>query len=286
MVDVGTGLAALGTAEVSKDALQRLLGPTADYIGEGVRAWTEKRVSNVQRMFASAHGRLGDNPGPGSVPPRVLGILLEQAQFADDNLMTEYLGGVLASSRTELGRDDRAVTVAKRVASLSSYAVRTHYLVYAAARSHEVGSRPEIWRTKDRARKRSLVYLSTAEYWDAMEFSPPELTDYGSIVADTLMTLESNDVCGPRWGTGEPRFLREQTKTRARFPGHGIVYELTQQGVALFCAAHGVHGDPFTAYVSRNETFRLDGAPKLPLVTPVAKLPTLAKPTPPRYPTP
>ncbi len=105
-----------------------------------------------------------------------------------------------------------------------------------------------------------------------MEFSSAELTDYAGIVADTLMTLESHDLCGPGWGTGEPHFLRAQTKTRAQFPEHGIVYELTQQGIALFCAAHGVRSDPFLAFVSKESHFTFAGAPALPTVTPLAML--------------
>src|SRR6185437_1579732 len=53
MVDVGTGLAALGGAELSKEMLAKLLGPTADYVGVGVQAWTEKRLANVRAVFGS-----------------------------------------------------------------------------------------------------------------------------------------------------------------------------------------------------------------------------------------
>ena len=58
--------------------LGRMLGPTADYIGEGVRALTERRVGNVQRVFKKAHDKLGpDLDRPGAIPPRVLKGVLE-----------------------------------------------------------------------------------------------------------------------------------------------------------------------------------------------------------------
>lgn len=43
----GTGLTILGTAVGSAKLVEKLLGPTADYLGEGLRQWTEKRVENV-----------------------------------------------------------------------------------------------------------------------------------------------------------------------------------------------------------------------------------------------
>jgi len=95
MVDVGVGLAALGTAEVSKDVLSKMLGPTAAYIGEGVKGWTERRTHNVQRVFAKATARLGDEiDRPGSIPPRVLKAVLDEAQVTDDELMADSLGGI------------------------------------------------------------------------------------------------------------------------------------------------------------------------------------------------
>ena len=53
-IDPGTGLAILGGALASKEFLVKLLGPTADYIGDGVKNWTERRVNNVGTIFSIA----------------------------------------------------------------------------------------------------------------------------------------------------------------------------------------------------------------------------------------
>jgi hypothetical protein len=55
---------------------------------------------------------------------------LEEGSYCDDELMAEYLGGVLASSYTPDGRDDRGAMWASLVASMSSIEVRAHYLMY------------------------------------------------------------------------------------------------------------------------------------------------------------
>jgi hypothetical protein len=43
---------------------------------------------------------------------------------------TEYFGGVLASSRTEVGRDDRGAAFVALIGRLSSYQIRSHYFFY------------------------------------------------------------------------------------------------------------------------------------------------------------
>ncbi len=40
-MDLGTGLALLGSAKL----LEKLLGPTADYVGEGAKTWAQRRFN-------------------------------------------------------------------------------------------------------------------------------------------------------------------------------------------------------------------------------------------------
>ena len=53
----------------------------------------------------------------------------------EDQVAVEYFGGVLASSRTVEGRDDRGVAWIELIGALSTHALRTHYALYMAARS-------------------------------------------------------------------------------------------------------------------------------------------------------
>jgi hypothetical protein len=262
MVDVGTGLAALGTAEVTKDMIGKMLGPTADYIGEGVRTWTERRTHNVQRVLAKATSRLGNElDRPGAVPPRVLKAILDEAQVADDELLAEYLGGILASSRTENGRDDRAASTARLVSGLSTYAVRTHYIFYASARCHFLGSDSETFRLGGRGGDKR-VYLTTEDYGTAMEFSEAEATTYFSILSDTLLSLSRNDLLSG-WVCGDAETLRSGALNKI-YPEHGIVFEPTQQGISLLCVAHGISSSPYEAFVDPNVNLIVDGGPNLP----------------------
>jgi hypothetical protein len=129
--DVNTGLAVLGAAIGSKELVVKLLGPTADYVGEGLKTFTERRVANVQHIFRIALRRLGSRiNNTGSIPPRVLKGILDEGSFCDDPLAAEYFGVVLASSRGETPNDDRGVTFLPVVSSLSAYQIRSHYVFY------------------------------------------------------------------------------------------------------------------------------------------------------------
>jgi len=123
------GLGAV-SAYLAKDALQKLLGPTAEYLGDGLRYLTRRRIENIGRIFQKAGAKLGDRiEAPGEVPPRVLKTVLNEGSYCDDELAAEYFGGVLASSRTDTGRDDRGARIGKLLDGLSTYQIRAHYLI-------------------------------------------------------------------------------------------------------------------------------------------------------------
>lgn len=129
MVDI-PGLLALGG---SATLAAKVLGPTADYIGSGLSSWAEKRVSNLRAVFSNAEAKLGVRlEVAGAVSPRVLKEMLQEASYSEDPVGVEYFGGILASSRTEDGTDDRGAALAKLVAGLSTYVIRSHFVLYAA----------------------------------------------------------------------------------------------------------------------------------------------------------
>jgi len=60
--------------------------------------------------------------------------VFDEGKYCEDDLSKEYFAGVLASSRTKDGKDDRGMTNAKLVSNLSSYQIRTHYIFYTLLR--------------------------------------------------------------------------------------------------------------------------------------------------------
>lgn len=170
--------------------LTRVLGPTADVIGQTLGRVAEIRLANIGRIVENADKKLGDRAnGPGSVPLRVIGAIVEDGSYSDDRIFGEYLGGVLASAKTKDGRDDRAARWVKVITSLSAYDVRLHYLLYTAARELYVNRGATIIQWGNETTYSELtVILDHSQVLQAMEFSESE--DY-DIVNDALFVLNN-----------------------------------------------------------------------------------------------
>lgn len=109
--------------------LTRLLGPAVDEFAQALARSMAYRTRNFGRIAqkAEAKSRGGRD---GIVNTRVAFLMLEDGSLCDDELMTEYLGGVLAAARTPTGKDDRAVSWIKTITGLSALEARAHYLLY------------------------------------------------------------------------------------------------------------------------------------------------------------
>jgi hypothetical protein len=72
--------------------LSRVFGPSADAPGQALGRGTEFRLRNIGRIVEKADQKLGDRAdGPGSVPLRVIGTILDEGSYCDDELIVEYL---------------------------------------------------------------------------------------------------------------------------------------------------------------------------------------------------
>jgi hypothetical protein len=169
-------LTAIGGALVGGKVVEKILGQTADYVGKGVLSWTQGRVENVRNIFAAAQRRLGDKiDTPGSVPPRVLAGIINEGSYYDDPLATEYLGGVLASSRTEVSRDDRGASFLSLVTALSAYQLRTHYILYRILKDTYVQDDLNLYDPETRQKLKTAIPLNV--YFEAMDFASGESAD-------------------------------------------------------------------------------------------------------------
>jgi hypothetical protein len=179
-MDPGTGLTILGTAIGSAKLLEKILGPTAEYLGGGIRSWAERRVNNVAKIFTIAEEKLGDRiEESGSIPPRVLKEILDEGSFCDDPLMAEYFGGVLASSRSQVSRDDRGTYWATLVARLSAYQIRTHFLVYRGIYDRFRG---QDFNFNLDDREKLSVLLPYSSYINSMEITKDEETQFVALL--------------------------------------------------------------------------------------------------------
>lgn len=166
-VSIGAGLAVLG----SKDILVKMLGPTADYVGGEVKNFVQKCNVNLDNIFVRAQQKLGDRiDEDGQVSPRVLKHVIDEGRFCEDSIVADYYGGVLASSKSLIERDDRGVAILTAIKSLSIYQLHLHYLFYSLAYN--------IFKDKGLAigteRAKMHIYIPQSVYIKAMSFLPSE----------------------------------------------------------------------------------------------------------------
>ena len=233
------------TAYLAKDGVAKLLGPTADYLGEGLRNLTQRRVESIGQMFSNASKKLGSQlEAPGQVPPRILKTVINDASYCEDPLMVEYFGGVLASSRTDDGRDDRGARLMKIVENLSTYQVRTHYLLYSTIANLFSNSGKRFGTSEDRTQLE--VFLPLTGYVTSMTFSQKEL-DNPQILFHIWNGLYSDGLIESKWAFGRQEDIK---KTFKNAPGDGIVCQPSGMGAELFLWAFGRGASPLEHMLS------------------------------------
>lgn len=234
-METGTGLTILGTALGSAKLLEKLLGPTADYLGGEIRSYAEKGLHNLGRIFKHAGTTLGDKINePGQVPPKVLKEILQEGYFCEDELSARYFGGVLASSRSGISRDDRGASFIGLIGRLSVYQIRTHFIFYSIFRKMCSGRSENLAIGLDRDKFRLFVPFRV--YFSAMDFQDGEI--WQVLVAHVMNGLDRERLITKTWATGHADVLKQV------FPGiepgsEGIIFVPSAVGIELYLWAHG-----------------------------------------------
>ena len=240
IITVGIGAIA---AYLGKDGVQKILGPTADYLGEEMKAFTQRRIKNVGTIFLNAKEKLGTRlDSPGQVPPKVLKTVINEGSYSEDPVALEYFGGVLASSRTEIGRDDRGARIIRILDNLSAYQIRTHYLLYSTMAHIFSNSGKQFGLSENRAKME--VFLPFEGYGNSMEFTQAEWNN-PQILSHIWHGLDSDNLIENRWRYGNQKDLQKIAKS---IPGDGIICQPSALGAELFLWGFG-HGDKPLDYV-------------------------------------
>lgn len=207
----------------------KVLGPTADYLGERLLD-SVKAAENVAKVLSKALKKLGSRADePGTVPARVVKEFLNEAPFAEDEFMAEYISGVLASSRTPLGRDDTAAAMLSQVGRLSTFAIRAHFVLYVTVRQAIAGTEYEI----GVSHKQTRMFVPWASFARALGEIEGDLDQHIALAQNALFEVDREAlISGLSWG--DPEELEEKC-----LPESGILFYPTPTGVQLFMLALG-----------------------------------------------
>jgi hypothetical protein len=232
-MDANSGLAILGTAIGSAKLIEKVLGPTADYLGGGIRDFTQHRVDNIKRMFQWAGHFIGDRPSDGqAVPPRVLRDVLNDGSYRDDELTASYYGGILASSRSGISRDDRGAAFTALVGRLTTYQLRAHYVLYRTLNELYCNTKRNLQAGDERAACRT--FLPEQDYMNAMQRQPEEALD--ALLAHVFFGLSRESLIGDDFSVAGHDHIKSQFPTA---PSGGILFSPAGLGIELFLWATG-----------------------------------------------
>jgi len=242
MIDPGTGLTILGTAIGSAKLAEKVLGPTADLAGTGLKEWTERRIATVKKIFERAGDLQGDKPIAGSVPPRVLRDVLNEGSLRDDELAVSYYGGILASSKTGVSRDDRGAYFTGLIDRLTSYQLRGHFVLYSMARKVFSAEDHNINEFVGRSACHTFVPLSA--YLTAMQ--PEQGEDFETLVGHVLFGLQKEALIEANFTFGDAASLRKQWPEA---PDTGLLFSPSALGVSLYLLATGNRDVPVNGFL-------------------------------------
>jgi hypothetical protein len=238
-----------GASKVTPGLLKRVLGPSANVIGEALEQYTRYRLRNVLNIMERADTKSAASAARGIVNPRVAHVLLEEGSYCDDELMAEYLAGVLAGSRTPTGRDDRAVTWCRVLTGLSSFQVRAHYLLYREWAACLSGTGLNLAGDVD-------LFRATMEA-DLLEFEalldPEASVGSGEALVHSIPGLANAGLLGSGFGFGpRDRFSPDSPFENVLQVSPSIV------GCELYGWAQGLPGLPPNEFTSKAAVFELE----------------------------
>jgi len=226
-------LVILATAFGSAKLIGKVLGPTADYIGKGINDFAQHRVDNVKRIFQKAGEFLGDKPPEGqAVPPRVLRDVLNDGSYRDDELTASYYGGILASSRSGIPRDDRGAAFTAVVGRLTTYQLRAHYILYRTINHLYHNSDRNIQDSGPRAECRTFIPMQG--YSTAMDPQKGEPAE--AFLSHVFFGLSRESLIEGAFSFGSVEHIKQQ------FAGADtpeIIFQPSVLGIELFLWATG-----------------------------------------------
>lgn len=265
--DISAGLEAVAASQTLKTFLgpvaERVFGPVADDVGKELQQWYQARRERFRKIVDRADHLLP--PGAESdglhVPMRVLDAVMNDGTLSDDDVAVNYFGGLLASSRTGVDRDDRGAMLAAVVGRLSTYEIRTHYLIYAHAHVQMRGSDFNLGMSTERA-QHGAIFLPMNVWASGMEFTEAEAPVVGDVLSDSILALVREELIDDAFGFGG-----EEAVSGLGFGGlqlgQGLAVQLSPLGVRLFVWAHGRNHSVLQYFLDPQADFAAPGMPAL-----------------------
>lgn len=230
---IGAGFALLS----AKELLLKILGPSCDSAGRGLQQFFENSTEVIKSIVSRTNKKLGNKIDiPGSVPFRVWKEILEAGSLSTEGLLVEYYSGLLASSRTESGRDDRVLPLLSLLKSMSTYQVRMHYIFYYLLHCAFLGKEINVMDSKQA--QQALVFIPFCDLEKSMNFDSRE--NAYSLASQAIYWLVDSGLLSKNTSLGDREFLTRQHYSLI-VNQNGVIVGPSPKGAELFLAIHNLN---------------------------------------------
>jgi len=248
----GVGIAAI-TAYLAKDGVQKLLGPTTEFLGSELQRHVERSYRNVGKVIEKSIKLLGKEiDKPGSVEPRLFKKILDEAAFAEDPVVQNYLSGILVSSREE-NPNDNAVPYLDLLSSLSAKQIYFHYFYYSEVRKHFYGKSDDFMNSQ--GRRNMAVFLPDSTLMNL--FSVTDTEDSYEISEYCIQGLLKHSLLGDSYVFGSAEFLKSKFPKHT-FSEYGMVVRPSMYGASLWLWAQGFRNTGVVEFLGPNVSDKYD----------------------------
>lgn len=209
-----------------RELLLRVLGPTADLIGE-------KLAKTAKNIFVNAERKISFHriPNDNRINPSIVHQLTHDWIYNDEEIFAEYYGGVLAASKS--GQDDIGTTIGQMITRLSSYSLRFHYIIYNALRNRFYGKNINL--SDEAACNLCRIFINKNDMDKAMGFSTADEEYISEIYSSCLNSLAREGLLSGQYTYGKNVHIN----SNFTMPEKGLVVGPTSVGASLLLWAAG-----------------------------------------------
>jgi hypothetical protein len=210
IISVTTGLA----------IANKLLGKTAEAIAEDLKNLYSKGRDKIIEVALRKTPNINDG---GQSNLRVARDVFFNGSFTDEAICAEYFGGILASSRSSDGKDDRGVYYTDIIKSLSSKQLLSHYIIYRTLN--------KLWAEMPSKSKRPNVGIADELQNYSIWFATMELERMGLIIDKDFIALNNKGLISDRFEAQQHKLSEEKMLPYTKV-------EPSMSGIQLYAVIH------------------------------------------------
>lgn len=226
----------------NKELLNKLLGPSADYLGDYNKRFLEnileKQPKNLANIIVKAYKKLGARAEEqGGVEPRIIKAIIEDGVFIEEDVVAEYYSGILASSRSEDGKNDSGLPYLKLLQSMSAFDMMLHSLLYKTvlAEFKELGF--QIDNPEDRNKMKIFIPYNELYIQIHKNFRNIDESIIYDKIGDSMFRFSQHAIIKQIWYLANKETIARETKNKVNQTG--LIFYPTAIGTSLAMWGYG-----------------------------------------------